>query len=516
MVAQGTGSSEVALDGENLTLEQVEAVARRGARVRIAPGAIARMERAHALVQQLVESGSTVYGVNTGFGSLSDVRMGRETLGELQLNLLRSHATGVGEPLGEAEARAVMLLRANVLAKGYSGVRPALAELLVGMLNAGLHPLIPAKGSVGASGDLIPLAHLALVLVGEGQVLRQGQVLAGGEALRAVGLSPLSLGPKEGLSLINGTQVMTALGSLAAASAERLVKSADVVGSLSLDALRGTPAAFAEELQQLRPHPGALASGRNLVRLIEGSAIRESHRHCPALQDCYSLRCMPQVHGAAREALRFARGVLAVEVNAATDNPLVFPEAGEVLSGGNFHGQPVAVALDALAVGLASLGNISERRIERLVNPTLSGLPHFLSRRSGLHSGYMLLQVTAAALASENKTLSHPASVDTIPTSGGKEDHVSMGAHAARKAVQVLENVRTILAIELLCASQGVEFLRPLRSSEALERVHAALRERVPPLVEDRASREDIATASELLESGAILAAAEDMLGPLE
>jgi histidine ammonia-lyase len=494
------------LDGNTLTLEQVERVARGEAgEVGIAAEAEDRIRRSRAVVEAAVESGEVVYGVTTGFGRLSEVAIERGHLEELQENLIRSHACGVGKPLPREEVRAITLLRANVLAKGFSGVRPEVVRLLVELLNRGVHPVIPEQGSVGASGDLAPLSHLALVLIGEGEAELEGAVLPGGEALRRAGLEPLKLRAKEGLALNNGTQVQTGIGALLLRAAERLADAADVAGAMSLEGLRGTPDAFHPALQQARPHPGQIASAARLRELLRDSEIRESHRHNdPRVQDAYALRCMPQVHGAFRNALGYIRSVLEVECNSATDNPLIFPdeEGGLVLSGGNFHGQPVSQVLDLLAIALTDLGSIAERRIERLVNPDLSDLPAFLTREPGLSSGMMLAQITAAALVSECKVLAHPASVDSIPTGASKEDHVSMGPHAARKARQVLWNVETVIGIELMCAAQALEFLRPLRPGKGVERAYQAVRAVVPALEQDRVLAPDIEAAARLVRSG--------------
>jgi histidine ammonia-lyase len=409
-----------------------------------------------------------------------------------------------------------MVLRANVLAKGRSGVRPETLDRLVALLNRRVHPVVPAQGSVGASGDLAPLAHLALALVGEGESVFEGRRCASAEALRAAGLEPVVLEAKEGLALINGTQLITAIGGLALAEARRLVRAADVAGALSLDALKGTDVAFDPRIQAARPHPGQAASARNLCRLLAGSAIRESHRDCGKVQDAYSLRCIPQVHGAARDALAYVGATWGVEMNAATDNPMVFAETREMLSGGNFHGEPVAIAADVMAIAVAELGAISERRIERLVNPALSGLPAFLARDGGLESGLMLAHVTAAALASENKALAHPASVDSIPTSANKEDHVSMGATAARKAARVVANTRRILAVELLAACQALEFLKPLTTSPPLRAAYARLRLEVPPHDRDRFLSPDLEAAAALVAEGRIADAAAAVCGTLE
>jgi histidine ammonia-lyase len=409
-----------------------------------------------------------------------------------------------------------MLLRANVLAKGFSGVRPATLDLLVQMLNRRVHPLIPAQGSVGASGDLAPLAHLALALIGEGFCHGPAGPLPSAAVLAVAGLRPVTLQAKEGLALINGTQLMTAVGGLALAELLRLVRGADVVGALTLDALKGTDVAFDPRIHAARPHPGQVASAQNLRVLLAGSAVRESHRDCGKVQDAYSLRCMPQVHGAARDALDYVARTLALEMNAATDNPMVFAETSELLSGGNFHGEPVAIACDVLAIAAAELGSISERRTERLVNPALSGLPAFLTRQGGLESGLMIAQVVAAALASESKTLCHPASVDSIPTSANKEDHVSMGVTAARKAARVVANTRRILAVELLAACQALDLLLPLRSSPALEAARARARADVPARSDDRMLSPEIETLAGLLENGAVVDAAEAVCGRLQ
>jgi histidine ammonia-lyase len=506
----------LAIDGRSLDLEGLESVARRDRGVSLADPARDAVRAARRVVDDAVARGAVVYGVTTGFGSFADVHIPVDRLRELQLNLVRSHSAGVGAPLEETETRALMLLRANVLAKGFSGVRLETLELLVALLNRRVHPVVPSQGSVGASGDLAPLAHLALVLVGEGECVVAGRRLPGREALAAAGLAPLVLEPKEGLALINGTQLTTAVGALAVAEARRLVRSADVVGALSLDALLGTDVAFDPRIHAARPHPGQAASARNLKRLLARSEVRESHRECGRVQDAYSLRCMPQVHGATRDALAHAAGVHEVEMNSATDNPMVFADTGEILSGGNFHGQPVALASDIVAIAAADLGAISERRTERLVNPALSGMPAFLAREGGLHSGLMMAHVTAAALASESKALSHPASVDSIPTSAGKEDHVSMGPAAAWKAARVVANTGRVLAVELLAACEALDFRRPLRSSEALEAVHARVRRSVPTHGQDRVLGPEIEAIAALLRSGAILDAAEAACGRLE
>jgi histidine ammonia-lyase len=477
----------IEIDGASLSLEQIEKVAD-GAAVGLAAAAVHRIARSRRFVEDIIEQGQVIYGINTGFGALSDVTIPLDKLRELQLNLIRSHSCGVGEPLPERVVRAMMLLRANVLAKGYSGCRTAIIETLLQMLNAGVHPIIPSRGSVGASGDLAPLAHLALTAIGEGEAVYWGDRMPGREAMRRAGIEPLRLEAKEGLALLNGTQAMCAVGSLALLAAERLAASADIAGAMSLEALRGTPVAFDHRIQAVRPHPGQVRSARRLRELIDGSEIRESHRDRavdPRVQDAYAIRCMPQVHGAVRDSLSHARRILEVEINSATDNPLVFPDSGEVISGGNFHGEPVALVLDYAAIAVADLGTISERRVERLVNPDLSGLPAFLAPDPGMNSGMMIAQIAAASLIAENNVLAHPASVANLPTSANKEDHVSMGMTSALKFAQVVKNVERILAIELMCASQGLEFLKPLRPGPQLQEVYRRVRELVPALDSD-------------------------------
>ncbi len=502
----------VILDGQGLNLAEIEAVSLRNRPVEIAAEARARMAASRATIEDILAAGQTVYGVNTGFGKLSDVRIPPESLAQLQTNLVRSHAAGVGNPLSEAESRAMLLLRANVLAKGFSGNRPELIDLLVAMLNAGVHPVIPEKGSVGASGDLAPLAHLALVIMGEGEAFYRGKRTNGGDAMRQAGLTPLALAAKEGLALLNGTQGMTAVGALAIARARRLAQLADVAGAMSLDALMGTPAAFDPRIHEARPHAGQIASAAHLVALLQGSEIRESHReHCSRVQDAYCLRCMPQVHGAIRGVLAHVAAVLETEAGSATDNPLVFPPVSSetqnreaVLSGGNFHGAPLAYAFDYAAIAMTDLAGITERRIDRLLNPDINeGLPAFLSTDPGLSSGFMIAQIVAAALINECQVLSHPASTGSIPTDGGKEDHVSMGMTGAIKLRQIVEHVERIVAIELMCAAQALEFRRPLRSSPPLERVHDTVRSVVPRLEQDRVLATDIDALAAAVRSGA-------------
>jgi histidine ammonia-lyase len=492
------------LDGSGLDLDSFRQVVLEHRPVRLSSAARARVGAARAVIERAVASGAPVYGVNTGFGNLASVRIERDELATLQERLVLSHAAGMGEPLDEPAVRGMLLLRANTLARGHSGVRDAVVDALAALLDADVHPVVPSRGSVGASGDLAPLAHLALVLIGRGEAFYRGRRLPAAEALSAAGLAPLELAPREGLGLINGTQAMTSLLALTTLEARRLVRIADLVGSLSTDALRGTDAAFDPRVHAVRPHAGQLTSAANLWRLLRGSAIRESHRTGDVrVQDPYSLRCMPQVHGAVRDTLADVERRLAIEMNAATDNPLVFAEGDATLSGGNFHGAPMALAADFLAIALAELGSISERRTEKLTNEAFSGLPPFLVRHAGLNSGFMMAQVTAAALVSENKTLAHPASVDSIPTSADKEDHVSMGMWAALKARQVAANVRRILAVELLAAAQGIDLLRPLTSSEALEALHADVRRSVATAWEsDREMAPDLAASERFLAAG--------------
>lgn len=498
----------IVLDGNSLTVDHIVAVADRFEAVELADAARRRVERARAVVDAVAGGDVAVYGVNTGFGSFAEVRVPRESLDRLQLNLLRSHAAGVGAPLPIRAVRAMLLLRANVLAKGYSGIRPETLLALIDLLNHRVHPRVPARGSVGASGDLAPLAHLALVLVGEGEAWDGTRATPGADALRAAGLHPVTLAPKEGLALINGTQASTGVLALVLDGAETLAKAADVAAALSIDGLRGSSRPFDARIHQARPFAGQVASAAALRRLLENSAINASHQNCGRVQDAYSERCAAQVHGSCREALGFIRHVVEVEANAATDNPMVFAGEGDIVSGGNFHGAPVAMAADLLAIALAQLATISERRAERLVNPTLSGLPAFLTREGGLQSGLMLAQVTAAALTSEMKVVAHPASVDTIPTSANKEDHVSMSMSAALKADHALELARHVVAIEMLCACQAIDLLAPLTTSAPLARVHARIRADVPPLVDDRPPAPDIEAIARLIGAGEIARAA--------
>ena len=496
-------NDEVVIDGNSLTLDQVAAVARDRARVSLAPHARQRVAATRGVVDKLVSERAVAYGVTTGFGKLSEIAIPPDRLAELQVNLVRSHSAGVGDLLPEREVRAMMLLRANVIAKGFSGARADLAELLLAMLNAGLAPPIPEQGSVGASGDLAPLAHLALSLIGEGTLRRGVDSGPAAQMLEAYGLAPITLASKEGLALINGTQAHTSIGALALVDAHRLWRTAHLAGAMSLEALMGTPVAFDPRIQEVRGQLGQAASAALLRELLAESEIRESHReNDPRVQDAYALRCMPQVHGPVLDALDFAAGVIGRELNAATDNPLVF-ENGDLLSGGNFHGQSVAMVMDFLAIALTNLATISERRIDRLVHPDLNqGLPPFLTSDAGVSSGFMMAQVTAASLASECKVLSHPASVDTIPTDGSKEDVVPMAMGAAWKLRRVVENVRAILAIELMCAAQGLDFRTPLRAGRGAARGHELVRQLIPHLDADRVLAHDIARLSAAIDTG--------------
>ncbi len=496
------------IDGNDLTLEAVREVAVNGQSVLLAPDARAAVDNARAVVEGIVAGNQVSYAITTGVGKLSDVRIAGDQIRELQVNLVRSHAVGVGEPLSLAETRAMMVLRANSLSKGFSGVRPVVIDTLCELLNRGVTPFVPSQGSVGASGDLAPLAHLALALIGEGECIDEvGKRVPAADALRKAEIKPLVLEAKEAVSLINGTQAMLAVGTLALLAAETLVNSADVIGAMTLDALRGTDVAFDERIHRARPHAGQVQSAANLRKMLEGSQIRESHRECGRVQDAYSLRCMPQVHGAVRDTLANCRAVFETEANSAVDNPLVFTATGNsaVLSGGNFHGEPVAFALDFLAIALSALAGISERRIERLVNPALNeGLPPFLAPGAGLNSGFMMPQVTAAALVSENKVLAHPASVDSITTSGNKEDYVSMGMTAALKLRRVVENTRNVMAIEAMAAAQALDFVAPLKTGKRGLKAYDAIRSVSAAMEKDRAMYADFAAIAKLIESGAV------------
>jgi histidine ammonia-lyase len=516
--------TSVQLNGSNLSLDDLRQVARDRRAVALAPAAREKVNAARAVVDALVRENKVAYAITTGVGKLSDVRIEPTQIRQLQLNLIRSHSAGVGEPLSRDETRAMMLLRANSLAKGLSGVRAEVIDLLCEMLNRGVHPVVPSQGSVGASGDLAPLAHLSLGMIGEGEaVLEMAASARGGEptrmssadALRRAGLQPLVPEAKEAISLINGTQAMLGVGGLALLEAETLAETADVLGAMSLDALHGTDVAFDERIHAARPHAGQVKVAANMRRLIAGSQIREAHKDCGRVQDAYTLRCIPQVHGAVRDTLEFCRRTFEIEMNSAVDNPLVFVTGsgnaqGEVISGGNFHGQPLAFALDYMAIALTALGGISERRIERLVNPSLNeGLPPFLAPDAGINSGFMLPQIAAAALASENKILAHPASADSITTSGNKEDYVSMGMAAAIKLKKVVANTTNILAIEACAAAQAIDFLAPLQTSPALVKAHAVIRKVSPKVEHDRVFAKDFAEVARIVAAGKIAGAGE-------
>jgi histidine ammonia-lyase len=517
------------LAGEGLTLADAEAILdHRVATLALASAARQRVARARRCVEQRLAAGDTLYGVNTGFGKLSNQRIDADQILQLQVNLLRSHAVGMGPPLDIPTSKLILALRIQALAKGYSGVSVGLLDALLNMYNRGIVPVIPEQGSVGASGDLAPLAHLALVLIGEGEAYLAGgeearpsrrsrplRAMSGAAALRKAGLAPYRLQAKEGLSLINGTQVSTAILIDALVRARRLAKLADVAGAMTVEATQSSQKPFDSRIQAVRPHPGQQACARNLLTLLAGSEIMPSHANCNKVQDAYSMRCMPQVHGSARDAIAFVSAVAEREINSATDNPLVFPDTGEVISGGNFHAQPIALAADLLAAAMADLASISERRVENLVNPDLSGLPGFLSPAPGLNSGMMLVQVLAAALVSENKALAFPASVDSIPTSANREDHVSMSTLAARKCHAVVGNFTRVLACEFLCAAQGLEFRQPLRAGRAVEAARNCIRQVVPPLDRDRTLHRDLEAIESLLHDGSLLAAVESV-APLE
>ena len=498
---------KVLLDGETLTLEQVVAVARFGAKVDLNSAAKEKVLRSREYVDQLIEENQLVYGITTGFGMFSDVVISKEEAKKLQRNLIMSHSTGVGEPLPAEVVRAILLLRANALAKGFSGIRLSTLEMLLEVLNAGIVPVVPEKGSLGASGDLAPLSHMVLVLLGEGEAFYKGRRMSGQEALAEAEIEPVVLEGKEGLALINGTQVMTAIAALAVWDAEILWESANITAALSFEALEGILDAFDPKIHAVRPHPGQIDVAKQIRLLTEGSTFVAGEPR-PRVQDAYSLRCVAQVHGPSGDAVAYVKKVVEIEINSATDNPLIFPEEKQVFSGGNFHGQPIALAMDFLGIAVAELANIAERRVERLVNPFLSGLPAFLTPNGGLNSGFMIVQYSAASLVSENKTLAHPASVDSIPSSANQEDHVSMGTIAARKARNIIENTAHVLAMELLAASQAVD-LRigkgELTLGKGSEGAYVLVRSKVSTLEEDRVMYPDILVAKELVSSGKLV-----------
>lgn len=518
-------AKEIRLDGSSLTLNDVVTYATApspaAVRVELAEEGEQKIQKARDVVESIIANEQVVYGINTGFGLLSEKRILPDQLDQLQINLLRSHATGVGDPLEKAEVRAALLLRANTLAKGHSGCSVELVDKITEVMNAGITPWVPSQGSVGACGDLAPLAHLALVLIGEGRAWFKEKFLSGADILKAAGIQPYKLKAKEGLSLINGTQIMTAIGALVTERSTKLAKLAEIAGAMSIEAYKGTSAAFDPRIHLIRPHPRQIEVAENMLTLLQGSKIAESHADCDRVQDPYSFRCIPQVHGISRETIDYVVPVLEREINSGTDNPLVFPadghpNGGDVISGGNFHGQYVAMAMDNLAIGLAELANISENRIQKLINPAISGLPAFLIEDAGLNSGMMIVQVAAASLVSENKVLTHPASVDSIPTSADKEDHVSMGVTAARKAKQVCKNVQNVLAMEFLCASQGLEFHQPLKAGKGVQAAYEKIREVVPPVKQDRAFHADIEEINKLIDDGSLLDAVESAVGQLK
>lgn len=505
----------ISIGGAKLTVEELIAVARKGAKVQLSEEAIAAIDRSRQVVEKCVEEKRVVYGLTTGFGKFSDVTISDQDTLLLQENLIMSHACGVGEPLPDEVVRAMMLLRINALAIGYSGIRVSTVQTLVEMLNKDVIPVIPSKGSLGASGDLVPLAHMSLVLLGMGEAKYRGELMSGEQAMKLAGITPVKLTSKEGLALINGTPAMCAVGALALADAEMLMKSADVIAAMSMEAECGIADAMDERLHRVRRQPGQMAVAENMRRLFEGSRYISRQGEL-RVQDAYSFRCIPQIHGASRDAIAYVRNIIDNELNAVTDNPLIFSDTEEALSGGNFHGQYLAISLDVLGIALAELANVSERRIERLVNPALSGLPAFLIKNGGLNSGMMIAQYTAASLVSENKVLAHPASADSIPSSANQEDHVSMGMTAARKAREILNNVTEVLAIEAMCAAQAVEFQGQEGLSPAGKAVYRLIRRQVPPLERDRILYVDMQKCAELLRSGAILQAAESVVGPLQ
>jgi histidine ammonia-lyase len=506
----------ILIDGAGFTLEELAAISRNKKKIVLTEEATARIRKARSLVETWVEEGRTIYGVTTGFGALSGVTISKQETRLLQENIIKSHAAGVGPCLPQDVVRAMMALRIKDMAKGHSGIRLQTVEALLHMLNGGVIPVVPEKGSVGASGDLVPLAHMALVLVGMGEADYKGKRISGKEALMKIGQTPIILDAGEGLSLINGTQAMTAIGGLAVYDTLNLLKTIDIAAAMSLEVLMGSNTEFDPRIHELRPYEGQALSAANMRRLVEGSGIISSHKDCNRVQDAYTLRCSPQVHGASRDAVSYASKVIHVEMNAATNNPLIFPETGEFLLGGNFHGQPVALAMDFLCMAVAELANISERRIVRLVNPLLSGLPAFLTSDGGLNSGFMIAQYTAAALVSENKVLSHPACVDSIPTSANKEDHVSMGTISARKAAEIVKNAENVIAIELLCGAQGLDLFTNLKPGRGVEAAYQTIRKHIPHLDKDRVLATDINEMVQLIRKREIVQAVEQTVGGLD
>jgi histidine ammonia-lyase len=505
----------IEVDGENLTIDDVIQVARYHVQTCLSETALSRVIASREVVEKAVKEKRVIYGVNTGFGDLAQVSIASDDIAQLQVNLIRSHCVGVGPPFSEEIVRGIMLLRANTLAKGCSGVRVEIIETLLNMLNEKVMPVVPQQGSVGASGDLAPLAHMVLVMIGEGEAFYQEKRTDGKTAMNKAGIRPVMLQAKEGVALINGTQPMTAAGLFAVYDGMQLMRNGTIAAAMSLEAHRGTRVAFDERIHASRPHEGQMDVAKAMREILRDSEINQSHANCGKVQDAYALRCIPQVLGASLDTLRYVESIVETEINSATDNPLVFAEDGEVLSGGNFHGQPIALAMDFLGIAISEVGNISERRISRLIDTKMSGLPAFLTTESGLRAGMMMAQYTAAALVSENKVLAHPASVDSIPTSAGQEDHVSMGTIAARKALQILENVQNIIAIEFMCAAQGLDLLSPLKPSDPLQKALDVIRAVVPKLDDDRPLYSDIHEIKKLMQSNAIVSSVEELSGPL-
>jgi len=501
---------------EKMTLEALVSIARHGAKVQLTGASVQRINEARQLIEQWVIEEKSIYGVTTGFGALSDVAISKKDTRQLQQNILMSHSAGTGDMLDEETVRAVMALRIKDFAIGHSGIRLETVQHLITILNKGVYPVVPEKGSVGASGDLIPLAHLSLVIIGLGEAYYQGQRMSGAKALNHCGITPLGLEAAEGLALINGTQVMSAIGGLAVYDAVNLAKLTDIASAMSLEVLMGSRMEFDPRIHKVRPHPGQTAAADNMYRITQNSDIVTSHKDCHRIQDAYTLRCSPQVHGASKDAVFYAKNVLETEMNASTNNPLIFPESREFLLGGNFHGQPIALAMDFLCMGVSEFANISERRIERLVNPKLSGLPAFLVRDGGLNSGFMIAQYVAAALVSENKILSHPACVDSIPTSANKEDHVSMGTISARKCREIIKNAEQVIAIELLCVAQALDLFTNMKPGEGTLAAYTVIRNAVPHLDADRILHKDIDAVKQLMRNGQILDAVEKKVGKLK